>query len=91
MNRSILCDILQSFIWIIPVSFDMCWFFQEYPYLCQFYYRNDREGNRTFSQISGDQHKINQQTWNLAHVEQKYCCFFTENFVRKFYFDKKLR
>ena len=26
--------------------------FQEYPVFCQFYYRNDREGNRAFTEIS---------------------------------------
>ena len=41
--RSILGVISQSFSWKHPVSFDMRWNFQEYPYFCQFYYRKDRE------------------------------------------------
>ena len=32
------------------LSFDRC-FSLEYPYFCQFYYRNDRERNGTFSEI----------------------------------------
>ena len=51
--------------WKPPVSFDMCWIFQEYPFFfffCQFYYRNNREQNRIFTQICEPKQKINQQT-----------------------------
>ena len=81
----------QSFSWKLPVSFDMCWIFQEYPYFCQFYYRNDREQNGTFTKVCGPQQKIHQQKWNLAHVEKRYYYFLTENFVRKVKSIKKLR
>ena len=74
-ESSTLGVISQSFNWNSQVSFDLHWFFQEYPYFCQFYYRNDKERNRTFTQICGSQWKINRQMSNLAHVEKRYCCF----------------
>ena len=56
--------ISQSSSWKHPVSSNMCWFFQEDPYFCRFYCRNDREGNGTFTKICGSQQKMDQQMWN---------------------------
>ena len=66
------------------LSFNMCWHFQNYP--CN----SDRERNRTFSHICRSLQKINQHTWNLAHIEKTYYCFFAENLMRKFQSGKKL-
>ena len=52
LDNMILGVITQSFICMYRLSPDMCLIFQEYPYFCQFYYRNDREQNWTFTEMS---------------------------------------
>ena len=79
---SILGVISQSFSWKLPMSFDKCKIFQKYLYFCQFYYRNVREQNNTFTKMCVSQQKMYQPKWNVAHEEKKYCRFFAENFVR---------
>ena len=61
---AVLGVISQSFSWKLPVSFDMSQIFQKYACFCQFYNRNDREQNNTFTNY-GPQQKIYQPKWNL--------------------------
>ena len=83
VDNNILGVITQGFNWKYQFSFGMSYIFQEYPNLCQFYYRIDREQNGTLSGKCGAPWKIYQWKWNLAHVERKHFCSFTENFMEK--------
>ena len=59
----------------------MCWIFEEYPYFCQFYYGNDRERNKAFTQICGPQQKISQQTHMLrTDIAASWLKILWENF-----------
>ena len=74
---------LQIFSCIYPVSGNLCKILQEYPFFHEFYYRNDRALDNTFTEIPGSQQKINRHMWNTANFKMIYFCSFLENFVWK--------
>ena len=43
LDNNILGAITQGFNWKYQFSLGMCYIFQEYPNLCQFYYKIDRD------------------------------------------------
>ena len=70
LDSNILCVITQSFKGKFQVSWGMCKMFQEYPILCQFYYRNDRERIGTFTDMC-------ETLWKI-YTENKHSCYFAE-------------
>ena len=51
---------IQNFIRKHLLSFEMYLNIQEHPYFCKFYYKNDLEQNRTFTQICWSLQEMNQ-------------------------------
>ena len=69
--NSIQTVISRSFSWIFPVFGGLCSILKEYPLFHEFYYKNDRTQNITFTEIPGPQRKMNRHAWSTFQIGER--------------------